>query len=710
MFRCRFAGLLFLVALPVWAQPCEAPPNVKAAIDAAAARGKPLEERTAAAGKIRDQFPSDYYAHRFYQELFVANGVFSQAVRDEYKALLDAHPGDLMYQMLYARTLKGSTTREAISLLDKMLERQPDYALAHLKLVEIYSAPVFRDAGKLQAHAEAYWKGCPSSLSGYTYVTHIDDADFMGRTAARLRNLLAGRSDNEALGLYGTLWALEFRAVPLSGQDPTRERIRRDAAMLREVDTSKHPYMLSELGQAYQMLGDKDGAKWVSEHMPRRTAPLGNPAMEAINQWRRDHPFKAADREAWNDALLKQTEEWIRLWPDEPQPRYERFTTLERDQSAPLDDAVKAAEEWLRVYEAHPAFMSPYMQVAQFYSRQRIRYGELPGLVEKALKEAAPTAPPTAPPAPVSDLYPPRSQPFVSRPNNSRVHHMSSAADIYIRIKKYDRARELLAQLEPALTEALNTAPEAEKQSLRFVEYMYWNNVSQLARIEGHKLEALVAQRNAFRANPSSNPQADEYQKTSLREAWKELNGGDAGFEAWMAEARPNVTPAAPPAPKTPPPAVANTEMPWTALAKPLPDFQMSDAGGKTWRLADLKGKVTLVNLWATWCGPCRTELPYLEKLFNKVRDRKDLTVLTLNTDDNLGLILPFLQENKYTFPVLPAAAYVDKLVPELSIPRNWIVDADGVLRQERIGFGPGGDKWVDEMIASMEKARPEKK
>jgi hypothetical protein len=95
-----------------------------------------------------------------------------------------------------------------------------------------------------------------------------------------------------------------------------------------------------------------------------------------------------------------------------------------------------------------------------------------------------------------------------------------------------------------------------------------------------------------------------------------------------------------------------------------------------------------------------------LQKLYNKVRERKDLTVLTLNTDDNLGLILPFLEENKYTFPVLPADAYVHKLVPELSIPRNWIVDANGVLKTERVGFGGGDDKWVDDMIAVMEKAR----
>ena len=117
------------------------------------------------------------------------------------------------------------------------------------------------------------------------------------------------------------------------------------------------------------------------------------------------------------------------------------------------------------------------------------------------------------------------------------------------------------------------------------------------------------------------------------------------------------------------------------------------------------KGKITLVNLWATWCGPCRNELPFLEKLTALVRGRKDLAVVTLNVDDNLGLVLRFLKESKYTFPVLPAADYVNGLIKELSIPRNWIVDEQGVLRQERVGFGNANDQWIDEMIAAMEKA-----
>ena len=708
----RFASVLFLAALPVLAQPCEAPPSVKAAIDAATLPpARPLEERAAAAKKVRDQFPADYYAHRFYQEQYVTNGLFAKLIQEEYKALLDAHADDLFYQMLYARTLKGTNTREAIALLDQILDKQPDYMLAHQKLTEIYSAPAFLDLQKLRTHLEAYWHGCPSSLTGYPLAGRIVDSDFLEAAAANLRKLLADRTDNEAIGLYATLWWLEFKSAPLAGQDPVRERIRADVTRLRALDFEGRPFLLNALSQAYQDLGDKEGSKWVEEHMPKRQGSPNagaSPVADAINQWRRDHPYKASEREAYQDGLVEQSAEWVKQWPDDPQARYERFNALRGSPDTPLEDMVQAAQDWLKVYAAHPVFVSPYMQVANFYAQHNMRYSELPDLLDKALANLPPLQPATPQPAPpVSDLYLPRVAPAAPQFNFSRLSEMNSAVGIYLKIRKYDKAHEWLAKLEPLLQEASRLATENEKRPVANLEYFYWNNMAKLARVEGRKLDALEAERNGYFANSTFNPANVEYMKTALREQWKAVKGTEEGFEAWVT--KPGETAPAP-APKPVSPAGATTVVPtamgWTTLDKPLPDFKMSDAEGKTWQLADLKGKVTLINLWATWCGPCKAELPYLQKLYNKVRERKDLTVLTLNTDDNLGLILPFLEENKYTFPVLPADAYVHKLVPELSIPRNWIVDANGVLKTERVGFGGGDDKWVDDMIAVMEKAR----
>jgi thiol-disulfide isomerase/thioredoxin len=698
--------------LPVLAQPCEAPGDVKAAIDAATlGPARPLAERAAAARKVRDQFPADYYAHRFYQEQYFSNGLFSKPIQEEYKALLDSHPDDLMYQMLYARTRKGTDTRQLIALLDKIFEQAPAYMLAHQKLTEIYSAPAFLDPQKLRTHLAAYWQACPSSLVGYNLAGRIDDADFLKRAAANLRKLLEDRTDDEALSLYGTLWALEFKTVPLAGQEPVRERIRADVARLRAIGIDGRPYLLSELSQAYQVLGDKEGAKWVEDRQPKRASPTANAVAAAVAQWRRDHPYKAGDdREAYQEALIQQSAEWVKQWPDDPQARYERFMAMQGAPDAPLEDTVQAAEEWIRVYAAHPAYMSPYMTVANFYSRHNMRYSQLSGLLDKALAQIPSLQPAANPPAPVSDLYLPSPRPARLSSNFNALSEMNSVAGIYLKIKNYDKAHECLARLGPALMETIESAAEALQRSYASLEYLYWNNMARLALAEGRKLDALEADRSAYFANSvfnATNAASLKSAKSTLLQQWKALKGTEEGFEEWAAKPAETALHPAPALKETPSaPTVVGTPQGWTRLDKPLPNFEMADAAGKTWRLADLAGKVTLINLWATWCGPCRAELPYLQKVFEKVKARKDLAVLTLNTDDNLGLILPFLQENKFTFPVLAADRYVHAMVPELSIPRNWIVDANGVLRTERIGFGSGDDKWVDDMIALLEKAR----
>ena len=266
---CVFAAA-FLMAIPIFGQECEAPPDVAATIKAAhSSPQNPLDERIAAARNVRDRFPEDYFAHRLYQDMFVSKDLYSGTIQAEYRALLDEHPDNLLYQMLYARTLKGTNTPESLRILENILRQDSNYVAARLKLIEIYSAPRFRDEQKLTANAEAYWQACPESLSGFvrTGSVQISDSQFNARAASHLRQLLEGRSDNQALGMYSLLWTLEFKAVPLSEQEPVREQLRRDAAMLRSQDLSKQPSLLNELSQAYTMLHDSEGSKWVEAEM-----------------------------------------------------------------------------------------------------------------------------------------------------------------------------------------------------------------------------------------------------------------------------------------------------------------------------------------------------------------------------------------------------------------------------------------------------------
>jgi hypothetical protein len=87
------------------------------------------------------------------------------------------------------------------------------------------------------------------------------------------------------------------------------------------------------------------------------------------------------------------------------------------------------------------------------------------------------------------------------------------------------------------------------------------------------------------------------------------------------------------------------------------------------------------------------------------LKDRSDIVVLTFNIDENPGLIEPFMQQNNYTFPVLAAKSLIQENALSPSIPRNWIVDGNAVIRQEMVGFLQSA-KWEDQMVEALEKVK----
>jgi thiol-disulfide isomerase/thioredoxin len=159
---------------------------------------------------------------------------------------------------------------------------------------------------------------------------------------------------------------------------------------------------------------------------------------------------------------------------------------------------------------------------------------------------------------------------------------------------------------------------------------------------------------------------------------WKQLGGTETAWSVWSK----------PPWSK----AEQLAEGRWEKPTKAIPSFELADLSGKTWRLKELNGKVVLINLWATWCGPCNAELPHLQNLYEKVKDRKDFQVLTFNIDEDLGLVAPFLKEKGYTFPVVPAFSTVVSLLDGFAIPQNWIVDVQGKWRWRQLGYGGGSE------------------
>jgi hypothetical protein len=99
--------------------------------------------------------------------------------------------------------------------------------------------------------------------------------------------------------------------------------------------------------------------------------------------------------------------------------------------------------------------------------------------------------------------------------------------------------------------------------------------------------------------------------------------------------------------------------------------------------------------------------LPRLQKLIEQYVSRSDVQFLTLNMDENPGLLEPFLQEHQLNLIVLPAYSYVEDTLKVFGIPQNWIVDGSGVVRLKGIGYD-STEKWEQGMMEAIEKHKPE--
>jgi peroxiredoxin len=113
-------------------------------------------------------------------------------------------------------------------------------------------------------------------------------------------------------------------------------------------------------------------------------------------------------------------------------------------------------------------------------------------------------------------------------------------------------------------------------------------------------------------------------------------------------------------------------------------DFTLSDLQGRTWHLRDLRGKVVLVNFWATWCPPCRKEMPDLDALYNKFKDQ-GFVVLAIS-DEEAAKVTPFITGNKITYPVMldPGRKVNDAFVVE-GIPKSFVYDRSGKMVAQSI-------------------------
>lgn len=135
----------------------------------------------------------------------------------------------------------------------------------------------------------------------------------------------------------------------------------------------------------------------------------------------------------------------------------------------------------------------------------------------------------------------------------------------------------------------------------------------------------------------------------------------------------------------------------WVALekGKMAKDFTLKDLKGNAVSLSDFKGKIVFLNFWATWCAPCRHEMPDIEKLQNKYE--KDIVVLAVSTDtQGEEIVRPYIEKNKFTFRVLiDSSSDVSDKYSIFALPTTFIIDRQGKI----VEMIPGAREWAGEEI-----------
>jgi thiol-disulfide isomerase/thioredoxin len=610
------------------------------------------------------------------------------ALQARFRKQAAAKPGDPVVADAAALALIGTDTPESIRLLEAARASAPDFAWTALDLARIHAVGKRVDKKKAAENLALFFSLCPASTDQTAQVMlgKLGDMALQARVAGALREQLAKETDPVTLRDYGMLWGLEFRSRPPQQHAALREQIKADLKRLSAMDIKGDAEWVAFLKNGSKQTGDTQATAALEDRLITEFPASGGAFSVLYDRWRKTHkePTDQKDAAAWgvyNAAHKEAVKGWIRDCTDVTYlSRSEWFYTIFSDDTISEKEGMAALDHYLKAQSEYDAPESgPYLNAAEFLIEHKWQPKRALDLLHKA-------------------------QPLLTAELNRDHDDNASADDMEQKANSEVYQRQNMTGMllqaarlagRPTEAQALRASVEAAPPTQKKRESGYWLNRARLAALENRKADAMTYYQLALttRLSPPSpwrGKLQDEIDDES-RALWKGMGGTEVAYAVWSK-----------------PPVAKGEELKegrWEKPKKTLPAFELADLSGKTWKLATLEGKSVLVNLWATWCGPCNAELPHLEELYKKVKDRADVQILTFNIDTDLGLVEPFMKDKGFTFPVLPAYSLVMGMLDGFGIPQNWIVDPRGKWRWTQIGFGAEPD-WGGDMIQRLDQVK----
>jgi thiol-disulfide isomerase/thioredoxin/tetratricopeptide (TPR) repeat protein len=221
---------------------------------------------------------------------------------------------------------------------------------------------------------------------------------------------------------------------------------------------------------------------------------------------------------------------------------------------------------------------------------------------------------------------------------------------------------------------------EAEKELVKSVEISkdYNQAFFMLGEIYEGKNELEKAENNYRQGYETSPSKEQNFDK--LKSVYQKRYGNLEGYESVVGEIKKVQTD------KRRQMTVARRD----PMQRPLPAFSLKTLDGKVVSSADLKGKVVLINFWATWCVPCLAEMPELAALRDKYKENKDFVFLTINSLEDAELVKKFVADKKFVLPLLLSENYtVNNAV--FNLPTTWFIDKQGKIAYSKSGYSTAG-------------------
>ena len=134
----------------------------------------------------------------------------------------------------------------------------------------------------------------------------------------------------------------------------------------------------------------------------------------------------------------------------------------------------------------------------------------------------------------------------------------------------------------------------------------------------------------------------------------------------------------------------------------PAPDFALKSHSGDNLRLSEFRGEVVMINFWASWCGPCRQEMPLLDELYTQYQPL-GFTILGVNVEEDPSKANQLLKESPVNFPILyDNKSEVSKLYKVVAMPSTVLVDRDGNVRYLHQGYKPGYEESYQQQVRAL--------